>query len=281
MYFLISLGAIITSAILFCENNNIVVSRVKINKKVKNSIKIVQLSDLHSKEFGKDNKKLLNKVLNENPDLILLTGDLIDCTSIRYKEIINFISKMSEKIPTYYIPGNHETRAEKYKEIIKKLRKNNVNVLLNEIRTININGNKVNILGLVEEQGSSEAYIKRAKGEFEYKDYSIIFNEFCKLPGIKIVLSHYPENFKAIGDKSYYKYKFDLMFSGHAHGGQFRIPLIGGLYAPAQGIFPKYTAGIHKGIKNNLIIRRGLGNSGFPLRLFNKPEIVVVTIENI
>ena len=221
MYFLISLGAIITSAILFCENNNIVVSRVKINKKVKNSIKIVQLSDLHSKEFGKDNKKLLNKVLNENPDLILLTGDLIDCTSIRYKEI------------------------------------------------------------LVEEQGSSEAYIKRAKGEFEYKDYSIIFNEFCKLPGIKIVLSHYPENFKAIGDKSYYKYKFDLMFSGHAHGGQFRIPLIGGLYAPAQGIFPKYTAGIHKGIKNNLIISRGLGNSGFPLRLFNKPEIVVVTIENI
>lgn len=281
MYFLISLGAIITSAILFCENNNIVVSRVKINKKVKNSIKIVQLSDLHSKEFGKDNKKLLNKVLNENPDLILLTGDLIDCTSIRYKEIINFISKMSEKIPTYYIPGNHETRAEKYKEIIKKLRKNNVNVLLNEIRTININGNKVNILGLVEEQGSSEAYIKRAKGEFEYKDYAIIFNEFCKLPGIKIVLSHYPENFKAIGDKSYYKYKFDLMFSGHAHGGQFRIPLIGGLYAPAQGIFPKYTAGIHKGIKNNLIISRGLGNSGFPLRLFNKPEIVVVTIENI
>ena len=181
MYFLVSLGVIITSAILFCENNNIVVSRVKINKKVKNSIKIVQLSDLHSKEFGKDNKKLLNKVLNENPDLILLTGDLIDCTSIRYKEIINFISKMSEKISTYYIPGNHETRAEKYKEIIKKLRKNNVNVLLNEIRTININGNKVNILGLVEEQGSSEAYIKRAKGEFEYKDYSIIFNEFCKL----------------------------------------------------------------------------------------------------
>lgn len=101
------------------------------------------------------------------------------------------------------------------------------------------------------------------------------------MPGIKIVLSHYPENFKAIGDKSYYKYKFDLMFSGHAHGGQFRIPLIGGLYAPAQGIFPKYTAGIHKGIKNNLIISRGLGNSGFPLRLFNKPEIVVVTIENI
>ena len=157
MYFLISLGAIITSAILFCENNNIVVSRVKINKKVKNPIKIVQLSDLHSKEFGKDNKKLLNKVLNENPDLILLTGDIIDCTSIRHKEIINFISKMSEKIPTYYIPGNHETRAEKYKEIIKKLRKNNVNVLLNEIRTININGNKVHILGLVEEQGSSEA----------------------------------------------------------------------------------------------------------------------------
>ena len=117
----------------------------------------------------------------------------------------------------------------KKEEIIMKLKKNNVNVLLDEIRTITIKGNKINILGLVEEQGSAEAYMKRAKGNFQYKDYSIIFQEFAKLPGIKLVLCHYPENFKAIGDKSYYKYKFDLMFSGHAHGGQFRLPFVGGL----------------------------------------------------
>ena len=151
--------------------------------------------------------------------------------------------------------------------------------MLDEIRTITIKGNKINILGLVEEQGSAEAYMKRAKGNFQYKDYSIIFQEFAKLPGIKLVLCHYPENFKAIGDKSYYKYKFDLMFSGHAHGGQFRLPFVGGLYAPGQGILPKYTAGVHSEASKKLIINRGLGNSGFPLRLFNRPEIVTVTIE--
>lgn len=280
MYFLSAIGIAMAGAICFYENNNISINRITINKELNEKIKIVQLSDLHSKEFGKENNKLLSKILKEEPDLILLTGDIIDCSSKKYMEIINFISKISMKVPTYYIPGNHETRAAKYEEIIMKLKKNNVNVLLDEIRTITIKGNKINILGLVEEQGSAEAYMKRAKGNFQYKDYTIIFQEFAKLPGVKLVLCHYPENFKAIGDKSYYKYKFDLMFSGHAHGGQFRIPLIGGLYAPAQGIFPKYTAGIHKGIKNNLIISRGLGNSGFPLRLFNKPEIVVVTIEN-
>ena len=107
----------------------------------------------------------------------------------------------------------------------------------------------------------------------------MLFNSLEKQEGIKLVLCHYPENFKAIGNKSYYNYKFDVMFSGHAHGGQFRLPFIGGLYAPAQGILPKYTAGYHEGKNNGLIISRGLGNSGFPLRLFNRPEIVVLTIK--
>nr|WP_302660825.1 metallophosphoesterase [uncultured Clostridium sp.] len=279
MYFLSAIGIAMAGAICFYENNNISINRITINKELNEKIKIVQLSDLHSKEFGKENNKLLSKILKEEPDLILLTGDIIDCSSKKYMEIINFISKISMKVPTYYIPGNHETRAAKYEEIIMKLKKNNVNVLLDEIRTITIKGNKINILGLVEEQGSAEAYMKRAKGNFQYKDYSIIFQEFAKLPGIKLVLCHYPENFKAIGDKSYYKYKFDLMFSGHAHGGQFRLPFVGGLYAPGQGILPKYTAGVHSEASKKLIINRGLGNSGFPLRLFNRPEIVTVTIE--
>ena len=279
MYFLSAIGIAMAGAICFYENNNISINRITINKELNEKIKIVQLSDLHSKEFGKENNKLLSKILKEEPDLILLTGDIIDCSSKKYMEIINFISKISMKVPTYYIPGNHETRAAKYEEIIMKLKKNNVNVLLDEIRTITIKGNKINILGLVEEQGSAEAYMKRAKGNFQYKDYAIIFQEFAKLPGVKLVLCHYPENFKAIGDKSYYKYKFDLMFSGHAHGGQFRLPFVGGLYAPGQGILPKYTAGVHSEVSKKLIINRGLGNSGFPLRLFNRPEIVTVTIE--
>ena len=95
--------------------------------------------------------------------------------------------------------------------------------------------------------------------------------------GIKLVLSHYPENFEANKEISYSRYKFDIMFSGHAHGGQFRLPFVGGLFAPGQGILPKYDSGMY-GDKNKLVVSRGLGNSGFPLRLFNRPNIVLVEI---
>lgn len=261
------------------ENNKLDVTRIKMKNNIKNRINILQLSDLHSKEFGKENKQLIKRIRLERPDIIVITGDLVDCSSKRYQEIVKFTEVINNIAPVFYIPGNHETRSEKYEEIIKNLKSSGVMVLMNEIREIDIRGTKVNILGLVEKQGSADDYIKRARGIFKYKDNSLIFKELEERDGLKIVLCHYPENFKGIGESSYYKYKFDLMFSGHAHGGQFRIPFIGGLYAPAQGILPKYTAGVHYGKNNRLIISRGLGNSGFPIRLFNRPEIVVVTIE--
>ena len=100
MYFLSAIGIAMAGAICFYENNNISINRITINKELNEKIKIVQLSDLHSKEFGKENNKLLSKILKEEPDLILLTGDIIDCSSKKYMEIINFISKISMKVPT-------------------------------------------------------------------------------------------------------------------------------------------------------------------------------------
>jgi hypothetical protein len=120
-------------------------------------------------------------------------------------------------------------------------------------------------------------YKSRKKGTFEYKDMSPYFEKLSKTNGFKIVMSHFPENFEKIDELNYSQYDFDIQFSGHAHGGQFILPFIGPIFSPGQGIFPKYARGSF-GERPKLIISRGLGNSEFPFRLFNHPEINIVTI---
>ena len=264
--------------IMFCyyENNVFDITKFKISANVNNKIRIVHLSDLHSKEFGKDNKRLKNIILKQKPNIVVTTGDMIDSNLRKMDEIINFLAELNKEVYLVYIPGNNEMRT----EILYKINLNEVIVLDNKIKEININNNKIFILGLVENRiDEGESFYEKANSRYFYNKSNLLFNELESKNGIKIILSHYPENFAAIGEKSYNKYNFNIMFSGHAHGGQFILPFIGGLFAPGQGILPKYYRGIH-GEKNKLIISRGLGNSGFPLRLFNRPEVIVVDIYN-
>lgn len=268
--------------IMFCyyENNVFDITKFKISANVNNKIRIVHLSDLHSKEFGKDNKRLKNIILKQKPNIVVTTGDMIDSNLRKMDEIINFLAELNKEVYLVYIPGNNEMRTEKINEILYKINLNEVIVLDNKIKEININNNKIFILGLVENRiDEGESFYEKANSRYFYNKSNLLFNELESKNGIKIILSHYPENFAAIGEKSYNKYNFNIMFSGHAHGGQFILPFIGGLFAPGQGILPKYYRGIH-GEKNKLIISRGLGNSGFPLRLFNRPEVIVVDIYN-
>ena len=268
--------------IMFCyyENNVFDITKFKISANVNNKIRIVHLSDLHSKEFGKDNKRLKNIILKQKPNIVVTTGDMIDSNLRKMDEIINFLAELNKEVYLVYIPGNNEMRTEKINEILYKINLNEVIVLDNNIKEININNNKIFILGLVENRiDEGESFYEKANSRYFYNKSNLLFNELESKNGIKIILSHYPENFAAIGEKSYNKYNFNIMFSGHAHGGQFILPFIGGLFAPGQGILPKYYRGIH-GEKNKLIISRGLGNSGFPLRLFNRPEVIVVDIYN-
>ena len=262
------------------ENNVFDITKFKISANVNNKIRIVHLSDLHSKEFGKDNKRLKNIILKQKPNIVVTTGDMIDSNLRKMDEIINFLAELNKEVYVVYIPGNNEMRTEKINEILYKINLNEVIVLDNKIKEININNNKIFILGLVENRiDEGESFYEKANSRYFYNKSNLLFNELESKNGIKIVLSHYPENFAAIGEESYNKYNFNIMFSGHAHGGQFILPFIGGLFAPGQGILPKYYRGIH-GEKNKLIISRGLGNSGFPLRLFNRPEVIVVDIYN-
>lgn len=261
----------------YYENNVLEITPFKIKCNIKNNIRIIHLSDIHSKEFGINNKRLIRKINKFKPDLIVVTGDLINMDGKNTEKMISFLIELKFITKVYYILGNHEHRLKNLDEIINKLKRLKVNVLINEIDTVVIKENKINILGLDENQASREDYKKRKQGIYEYKDYGDLFEKLELKNGIKLVLSHYPENFSLIGDLSYKNYSFDLMLSGHAHGGQFRFPFIGGLYAPGQGVFPKYSGGLYKE-GNILIVSRGLGPSRFPIRLFNRPEIVVIDI---
>lgn len=272
--------AIVTGIFCYYQNNKISITNLKVKSNVNKSIRIVQISDLHSKEFGKDNNILYKAIMNQKPDIIVATGDLIDSNMKRINEIIEFCSRLNKKVPIYYILGNNEMRCSRVNEIVEKLKQKNINVLENEISKIKIKGNIINILGLAEKRvDKGEMFYSKVNSRYEIENVENLFRKLENLKGIKIVLSHYPENFEYVGNYSYNKYNFDIMFSGHAHGGQFILPGLGGVFAPGQGLFPKYYKGIY-GNKNKLVVSRGLGNSGFPLRLFNRPNLVIVDLVN-
>lgn len=272
--------AIILSGAYFCyyQNNVFDISKYEVKLKKKKNLRILQLSDLHGKMFGKNNIDLIKEIEGLNPNLIIATGDLIDSNLKNMDKIIWLLAQLNKQTPVVYIPGNNEGRCKKLEYILNELNNKGVIVLINEIKTILINEEMINILGLFEERfDDGEMFYNKAKSRYINKEDRELFKELEALKGIKIVLSHYPENYSQIGEDSYEKYKFDLMFAGHAHGGQFIIPGIGGLFSPGQGVLPKIYKGVY-GHKNKLIVSAGLGNSGFPLRLFNRPNIVVVDI---
>lgn len=271
-----ALGITLVTGFFYYENNGVSTTNYEVDCGIGKDINVVHLSDLHGKEFGKNNEKLKRLILKEKPDLVVATGDMIDSSLKNMEGVIDFLSDLSKSVKVVYISGNNEQRCKKAEYIFESLKSKGVIVLRNEIITLSLNGVKVNILGMFEKpKGDLHSSIKKINGSYAYEDSHKLFKRLENLEGLKIVLSHYPEIFEA----EYSKYNFHIMFSGHAHGGQFRIPIVKrGLIAPGQGFFPKYTEGMH-GNKNKLIISRGLGNSTKITRLFNRPEIVNVKIK--
>ena len=265
---------IILFLFLYCQNNIIDVTEYQLHSNDVNSeIKIVQLSDLHSKPFG----KVIELTEKQAPDIIVITGDYINDKCRNKNKMLQFGIELLNIAPVYYITGNHERRLDNFDELMGELKNIGFTVLLNEIVTTDINGSTVNILGLDENQADFEDYKARKNGTFQYQDMSGYFNSLAKLNGFKLVLSHFPENYKAVTENNYSQYNFDLQLSGHAHGGQFILPIIGPVFSPGQGIRPKYARGSF-GDRPKLIVSRGLGNAEFPFRLFNHPQINVISI---
>lgn len=275
LYILIAVFLALFFIFCFYENNKLDITKhIFESNETDEEIKIVQLSDLHSKPF----KAVIKAVQSIKPDIIVITGDYINDKCKNKEKMLEFGKELVKICPVYYITGNHERRLEAFDELMKELSSIGFNVLLNEISTEIIKGTEINILGLDENQADFKDYKARKNGTFVYKDMSPYFKELNSKKGIKIVLSHFPENFEGVKENNYSQYDFDIQFSGHAHGGQFILPFIGPVYSPGQGLFPKYARGTF-GTRPKLIISRGLGNAEFPLRLFNHPEINIVTIK--
>lgn len=233
--------------------------------------KIAQVSDFHSAEFGKGNSRLLDKIRASKPDIIAFTGDTLDSYDVNYDISLNFIKEALKIAPCYFVMGNHEGRLEDYESFKNQIIDMGVVVLENTSCQIEQNGEKITLYGLLdpeslkgEEYGYGEmGILEKLLRELDYKD-----------EGYGILLSHRPECFEY-----YVDYKFDLVLTGHAHGGQFRLPIIGAVYAPGQGFFPKYSSGMHTSGETTMIVSRGLGNSSIPLRFNNTPELVIITLE--
>lgn len=253
--------ALIACALLWFfrrENNRLVTSRYYMPADVTEELAIVQLSDLHSKRFGPNNEKLAEQIKLLSPDIIVITGDMIHKWGDNVPAFVESLAALTKIAPVYAIPGNHETRIDEWPALRDMLRKAGIRVIENDVAIFSKGEQRVSILGLNERALPENAQL---------------FARLNEMGGFRLVLSHYPLSFE-----DYCKRDFDLQLSGHAHGGQWRLPVIGGIYSPDQGFFPHYDSGLFEDNGRVLVVSRGLGNSEFPLRLFNYPEIVYIGV---
>ena len=233
--------------------------------------RIAQVSDLHNAEFGEGNSKLLELLSQTEPDIIVLTGDLIDSRNTDIEIALAFAREAMKIAPVYFVSGNHEARVFEYEDLKMGLSEAGVNVLENQIVEITREGESITLMG-IDDPSFQENYLF---GDSEGVAKQAIETLLRVSDGYTVLLSHRPELFEL-----YVETGMDLVFSGHAHGGQFRLPFIGGLVAPNQGFFPKYDAGLFSEENTTMIVSRGVGNSIVPVRFNNRPEIILVTLSN-
>lgn len=230
--------------------------------------KIVVVSDLHNAVFGENNSTITELVEKEKPDIIALTGDLVDSSKTDIHTAGELVKKLTEIAPCYYVTGNHEAWiGSQYQELEKILLDASVVVLHDKSVNLTKNDETIQLAGLDDPDFTDrDASVQQSMLETKLGNMNLT-DDYC------VLLSHRPEVFGA-----YVSEGVDLVLSGHAHGGQFRLPFIGGIVAPNQGFFPKYDAGMYYENNTTMIVSRGIGNSIIPIRFNNRPEIVSVEL---
>ncbi len=230
--------------------------------------RIAQVSDLHNRQMGANNEKLLEMLRSAEPDIIVITGDLVDSRETDVAVALHFAEKAMRIAPCYYVTGNHESRISVYEELKNGLLNIGVTVLENAVIPIRRADDYILLMG-VQDPGfyadvSDEIAMRNSLQSFDREQGTFT-----------VLLSHRPELFHI-----YVENNIDLVFSGHAHGGQIRLPFVGGLYAPNQGLFPEYDAGAYTQNGTTMFVSRGVGNSLFPLRFNNRPEVLLIQLDN-
>lgn len=253
------------------------ISNYHIELESENAIRVVQLTDLHSKEFGKENRNLISIIKKQKPDLIFLTGDMIADDSSSITDYLSFVTKLTQIAPVYSSLGNDENSWAKNNntDIKTLISEAGAKVLDNTYADLEINNIKIRIGGYYGYYGCPHMKnISKAEQEEEM----VFFRRFEDTDRYKILLCHIPTEWL---DWNYIdKYPVDLIFSGHYHGGIIRFPNGVGLYAPYVGWFPKFTRGMFKGSQGVCVLSSGFATKNHIPRLNNCPEIVVVDIGN-
>lgn len=252
-------------------NDNIEVSRYEVKSDLIpagfDGFKIAEISDLHDKDWK---GKLYDLIADEKPDIIVVTGDIISSFNEDYGNSLSFLTQAVNIAPVYFVSGNHEANCDNYNFIKCNLSEIGVTVAEDKNFILEREGNSISLIGIADPSLTEKSDI--------LSSYRTMLKE--KVISLKkdgyynIVLSHRPEYFDA-----YVEAGADLVFCGHAHGGQI---IIGnkGLFAPGQGFFPEYYQGVHTKENTTMIVSRGLGDSFLP-RVNNMPELVVVTLKSI
>ncbi|MBQ1409707.1 MAG: metallophosphoesterase [Oscillospiraceae bacterium] len=222
--------------------------------------RITQVSDLHNREFGRDNCRLLALTEAQLPDLLVITGDLMDSYHPNLELALDAARRLAQIAPCYYVTGNHEHRmsVERQNAFYQALEASGLRVLRNQAVKLGA-GEHFRLIGVDCSQGRTQT-LQKLMADRPPEELNILLSH----------KPHYAKHYEQAG--------VDLVLSGHAHGGQVRLPLLAGLYAPGQGVLPKYTAGMYRLGNTVMCVSRGLGNSSFPLRVENKPELVTVTL---
>ena len=252
------------------------------NKKVPNefnNFKIVQLSDFHSSGYKDTTDVIISKVKEIKPDIIVMTGDMVNWRTKDTDELEKLLNSLVDVCPMYYVTGNHEQLSEglitkKYQNILDLLDELNITFLRNEYVEIEHGGQTINLYGIdIPLDASTARYPSSWQLENDYVKRNLPQIDSSKF---NILLSHNPAFLK-----QYSEFGADLVLSGHIHGGIIRIPIIGvGIFSAEKRLFPRYDDGKFKRGNTTMIVNRGIGTSSIDLRIFNKPEISVITLKS-
>ena len=236
--------------------------------KIISGIKVAILADLHGQTYGKDNKRLIRAIDEQKPDIVLFAGDMLTYNTIigskAYNTFLALCRNLASKYPVYYVFGNHEIDiGYKFKEDIVNT---GVKLVNRDTYQVDINGNPLTIMGIYHMDSSGEKIIRKKK--------AYLTRQLIDDSRYKILLYHYPE--KAV--KYLSDLNLDVIISGHAHGGQWRF-FGRGVYSPGEGLFPRYTAGVHRIGRPRLVISRGIGSHVWIPRINNPAELLILSLE--
>lgn len=273
----------------YCQNHCLQVSRPVLDLGLDAPLRVLHLSDLHSASFGRGGRALYQMAVQLEPQLICVTGDWIDAKDSAWRRTADALIRLTAVAPVVFVPGNHEHRSGRWPQIRPYLERGGVQVLCDDLLTLHTAAGPVSLLGLDERRGVTYGQYLSRRGGPAPDPYSQLFAALAQRPAPRLLLTHYPEQFCQKGGGGHSRHSFSLQLSGHAHGGQIRFPFPQGLIAPGQGLFPRYTAGLFtcrgqrlpSGSRPHgpaLLVSRGLGNSFFPLRVQNRPEVILLTL---